>query len=234
MPAAYDESGAVTAPAFEVAISTIRQEHRCLDAVMTALQQWLARVPRGHAAPDFEFFSAVLYYIDDFPERQHHPKENDYLFKAIRCRTHVFDMVLDRLQAEHVLSASMIAAMDRALVHYQGGAPDGLAQFNSSVDAYAVMLREHMRKEEELLAAASAYLQNEDWLEIAAAFAQNDDPLFGPNRRADFGKLYARIINSLPGKLRPMFQHPARADACGNSSSMATADLDQAGVRDKD
>ena len=187
----------------EVAIATIKQEHRTLAIVVSALQQWLAKVAERHAEADFGFFAAALYYINDFPERYHHPKEDNHLFKALRLRTTRLDAVMDDLQAEHVRSAQMVAYMEHTLVQYQGGAPNGLVLFKAAVDAYAAMLSDHMRKEEELLAQAPAYLNREDWRDIAAAFDANDDPLLGNRASEEFGKLYVRIVVSLPSKMRP-------------------------------
>jgi hypothetical protein len=39
-------------------------------------------------------------------------------------------------------------------------------------------------------------------LSVVLAFDANDDPLFGNNRRAEFNKLYLRILNLLPSKMR--------------------------------
>lgn len=188
--------------ALEVAVATIEQEHRTLGTVISALQQWVAKVAKGHAEPDFGFFAAALYYINDFPERYHHPKEDEHLFKVLRCRTNRLDPAIDALQAEHVRSAQMIAYLEHTLVHYQGGALNGLARFKAAIDAYAAMLRDHMRKEEELLVHAPDYLNHEDWRQLAAAFKANDDPLYGSRASEEFCKLYLRVVNMLPSKMR--------------------------------
>ena len=194
--------------AMDLAMATIKKEHRALSAVMEALQRLLAAVAAQHAEPDFTLFSAALYYIDDFPERCHHPKEDEHLFKALRRRTTEFDALLDELQAEHIHSARMMARLHCALVHYQGGASKGLQAFHAAVDAYGAILSEHMRKEEGLLERARDKLTEEDWSNIASAFSVNDDPLFGDARRVEFRKLYFRIRNLLPSKIRASTHHP--------------------------
>lgn len=188
--------------AYEVATATIKQEHHSLSLVVEVLQRLLAEVEKQHAQPDFTLFSAALYYIEDFPERCHHPKEDEYLFDALRRRTAEFNPVLDELQADHIRSGQMVAYMERALVRYQAGAADGIARFKEAVDAYAVMLRQHMQAEERLLDHARSVLTEEEWRRIAAAFDANDDPLTGANGREEFRKLYLRILNLLPRKIR--------------------------------
>ena len=195
---------------YEVAAATIRQEHHTLELVIEMLQRLLADISKQHREPDFALLAAALYYIDDFPERCHHPKEDEHLFRAVRRRTAAFSPLLDELQAEHVLSARMNGCLQRALVHYQGGAPDGLKRFKDAVDRYAGMLRDHMRKEEALLDRVADCLTEEDWREIDAAFDADDDPLFGTHRREEFRKVYLRIINQLPSKMRLALQRHDR------------------------
>lgn len=194
--------------AFEVAAATIRQEHHTLARVMEMLQRLLADIAREHGQPDFTLLSAALYYVDDFPERCHHPKEDEHWFQAVRHRTADFDTRLDDLQAEHAVSAQMNSRLQRALVHYQGGAADGFRRFKDAVDIYAAMLRDHMRKEEELLEQTRERLIDEDWQKIAAAFDANDDPLSGASRREEFRKLYLSIVNQLPRKMRLQRHRP--------------------------
>ncbi|MCK7498179.1 MAG: hypothetical protein MZW92_51590 [Comamonadaceae bacterium] len=51
--------------------------------------------------PDFKLLWAMIYYIDAFPEKLHHPKENAYLFRRLRMRTREADAVLDELEKQH-------------------------------------------------------------------------------------------------------------------------------------
>jgi hemerythrin-like domain-containing protein len=68
------------------AVRILRDEHRSLSAVIASLEQ-LARQARDTSVkPDFAVFRAMLYYIDAFPERQHHPKEDRELFARRRRR----------------------------------------------------------------------------------------------------------------------------------------------------
>ena len=55
----------------------------------------------GWPAPNFELLGAMIYYIDAFPERFHHPKEDEYLFRLLRVRHPDAAPLLDRLNIEH-------------------------------------------------------------------------------------------------------------------------------------
>ncbi len=188
--------------ASEIAIATIQQEHRSLGMVLHVLQKLLNKVAANHAVADFGLFAAALYYIDDFPERCHHPREEDHLFSAMRLRSAESTAVLDRLQADHRDGAAALSKLHRALVHYQGGAPEGLRHFQAAVDGYVADMREHMACEDALMKRAQVVLTGDDWAQIASAFAANDDPLFGGNRRLEFTQLYQRIMVLAPRKMK--------------------------------
>jgi hemerythrin-like domain-containing protein len=188
--------------ASDIAITTIKLEHRSLGMVLHTLQSLLSKIAAGHVVADFGLLATALYYIDDFPERCHHPKEDEYLFKRLRLRTSEFDAVLDQLQTEHARSAITVAALHRALVHYQGGAPEGLRLFKVAVDSYADDMRQHFGLEDELMTGAPAVLSEEDWELIAWAFTANDDPLFGNNQRLEFSQLFHRIMVLAPRKIK--------------------------------
>jgi hemerythrin-like domain-containing protein len=184
------------------ATDAIQIEHRSLASVLQTMQTMLDKIAAGYAPADFALLAAALYYIDDFPERHHHPKEDAYLFKRLRARTNEFDDILDRLQSEHERSALSVAGLHRALVHFQGGALEGLPHMQAAIDSYATEMRKHIAMENDLLTRARPVLSEQDWEAIAGAFAANDDPLFGDNRRLEFSQLYQRIRMLTPRKLR--------------------------------
>ncbi len=192
----------------DVAIATIKMEHRALGAVLHMLQELLRTVVTNYGSPEFGLLSAALYYIDDFQERCHHPKEDKYLFKSLSAATSEFDGVINGLQAAHVSGAHAVSQLHRYLVRYQGGVSHGLETFRAAVDAYATQMYEHMRCEEDLLERSRDVIGEPEWARIAAAFDENDDPLFGNNRREEFGRLYHRIAVLAPRKLK-QGMHPA-------------------------
>ena len=186
------------------ALAIIREEHRMLRSVMHALEQVVQEMLTRHADADHALIACMLYYIDDFPERCHHPKEDEYLFRLLRERTSSADALLDELQAQHVRSAQMMAYLQRSFVHYLGGAPDGLRHFSDAVVSYAAFLSDHMEQEEgRVLPLAEQYLLSADWQAIDAAFRFNQDPLGGEQLQQQFARLRQRIANLLPRKLKP-------------------------------
>jgi hemerythrin-like domain-containing protein len=190
-------------PARDAAISQLRSEHRLLARVIAALETLVAEMAEDLATPDFALLAAMLYYVDAVPERLHHPKEDQYLFTALRRRDTDAAILLDDLEREHQRSPLLIGELERALVHWQGGAPDGLNQFALAMGAFSEFHWAHMRLEEnEVLPRAERSLLEADWLAIAEGFKTNEEPLFGIQRRKEFERLYQRIANLAPRKLK--------------------------------
>ena len=196
------EDDAVPRDDRQAVIDTIASEHRAVGQVLETVRDLLESIAAEHAAPDFELLSIALYYIEDFPKRCHHPKEDRYLFTAIRRHAPQHSGIVNQLEAEHVVDAQMLRDLHSALVCYQAGAADGLQRLRANVGVYCAMAREHMRKEEKVLSSIGFDFPPEAWKAIAEAFAADDDPLFGRAARREFDRLRDRIANRLPSKLR--------------------------------
>ncbi|MBI2493413.1 MAG: hemerythrin domain-containing protein [Candidatus Rokubacteria bacterium] len=184
------------------ALTIIRDEHRTLTAVLQGLQFLVKDVRDREIAPDFELFTIILDYIDVFPDRFHHPKENDHLFKRLRARTREADAVLDELEAEHAQGERLIHELRHALALWRVSGREGLAGFARAVDGYVDLHWTHMRKEEDVvMPLAERALAPEDWAAIDAAFRANDDPVFGAKPGQEFRRLFQLIVNLAPPPL---------------------------------
>ena len=156
------------------AIQKIRDEHRTLSAVLHGLKQLARDAQNAGVRPGFDVFRAMIRYIDEFPERLHHPKEETYLF------------------------ARLVRELERALIFFEDGWPAGGADFRGTIDAYADFHWNHMRiEEQQVLPAAQRHFTPSDWEAIDRAFAVNRDPLAGI-REKDFRRLFTRIVTLAP------------------------------------
>jgi hemerythrin-like domain-containing protein len=202
--------GAIARSARAAALEQLRQEHRSLAKVINGLQTLTAEVGEETVAVDFPLLCSMLYYVDAVPERLHHPKEERHLFAALERRDPTSIPLLARLRLEHERSPAMIGALESTLVRWQGGAPDGYDRFAESLQAFCDFHWSHMRSEEEdVFPRAEQHLAGEDWVAMADAFGANEDPLFGAVRRHEFERLYQRIANLAPRKLRLSLKNAA-------------------------
>ena len=82
----------------------IRDEHASLAAMLHAMLQLVERGPLEDAQNFFEVMRAMLFYIDEFPERLHHPKESNLLFPKLVKRAPEVMGAIDRLERDHIRS----------------------------------------------------------------------------------------------------------------------------------
>ena len=184
------------------AIGIIHSEHRSLTAVLHAMLHFVREIRLHGAAPDFRLFGAMVYYIDTFPERFHHPKEDAYLFRKLRERTSEFDAVLDELDRQHAEGDVLVAQLTEGLARYEADPARQFEAFAAAVARFATSQMEHMRLETKvILPAARAHLTAEDWAGIDRAFADNGDPRFSVDNDEEFRQLFARILNLAPERV---------------------------------
>lgn len=178
------ESNLAPRTAEQRALTLLREEHRSLAAVLHAL---LAQVDLPADQVSTELLGAMLFYIEHFPERLHHPKEDAHLFARLRQRSADCNELIDTLQAEHRAGAAQFARMRQLL------AARDVAAFADAVREFATLQWRHMAHEEQVvLPAAGRHLLPEDWEAIADAFDGNDDPRFGAGE--SFDRLAARLL----------------------------------------
>jgi hemerythrin-like domain-containing protein len=183
------------------AIGIIYDEHRSISAVLSGLKSLAQMAGGGKLRPDFAVFRAMIYYIDAFPERMHHPKEDAHLFARLLLRDPGSRPLVDDLQLEHQQGAKLVRDLEQAMIAYEHTWPAGAEKFATAVEMYAQFHWNHMRREErDLIPRAEKVLTAEDWRAIEDAFAGNDDPI-ADLREKDFSEIYQRILNLAPAPI---------------------------------
>ena len=178
----------------------IRDEHAALAAMLRSLLMMLRRGPMQEPQQFFDVLRAMLFYIDEFPERLHHPKESELLFpKVLRAAPHVMATV-DQLERDHQLGENAVRDLQHHLLAWELLGESRRAVFEAAATKYVNFYLEHMRLEETvILPEAEKYLDQADWLELDAAFATNRDPLTGKHPRdAVYDGLFTRIVTAAP------------------------------------
>jgi hemerythrin-like domain-containing protein len=187
------------APTMTSALAVIRQEHAALAALLRSIPLLMTHTRRRGETPDFALLRAMLFYIDEFPERLHHRKEDETLFPRLRARCPELGPTLDRLEREHAHGERAIRDLERALLAFEVLGESRREAFERTLQDYVEFYLRHMALEEsEVLPAAQAALDAADWAEIDAAFAANRDPLTGHEPQDEFRPLFSRIVNRAP------------------------------------
>jgi nucleotide-binding universal stress UspA family protein/hemerythrin-like domain-containing protein len=176
------------------AISIIRDEHRSLAAVIHALVMFV-----DQANPvDPRLLRAMLSYIQTFPQRLHHPKEDVYLFARLRQRTRDCDVMIDELQLQHKAGDAAFAELSTHVEAVEAARPGALESLRQSVHTFAEQQWQHMSTEERVaLPAAQRYLTEEDWSAVATAFGENGDPRFDLEIEESFDQIASRLLRQV-------------------------------------
>ena len=180
-------------------LAALYAEHRSIAAVLSALEALVRQARDRRARIDPKVFRAMLYYLDVFAEREHHPKEEMVLFPMIRRRAREGGAILDELGREHEGGERAIRDLEQAFLRYEAGGDREFASFAEAAERFVGRYREHMRKEErEVMPLARRVLQPQDWREIEAAFAAHRDPLAGAAGETDYERLFQQIVALAP------------------------------------
>jgi hemerythrin-like domain-containing protein len=160
------------------------------------------RSRENRAPPPFDVLRAMLFYIDEFPERLHHPKETDLLFAKLRVRKPELNNVLDALDQDHERGEASVRELQHRLLAWELLGEPRREVFEKAVAHYVDRYLRHMSVEESaVLPAAREALLPEDWAELNAAFEANRDPLAGHDPSGEYALLFRKILNTAPAPI---------------------------------
>lgn len=179
-------------------LTIIQDEHRAITAVIEGLRHLVKAVRDGRIAPDHALFGAMFDYIENFPERLHHPKEDDYLFARLRVRRPEVAPVLAALSREHEIGHARFYELKAKWERFRDD-PGALDAFADGIERYSHFHWKHMRREEdEVFPLAREALTAEDWQAIDAAFKSNEEPIVGVPASKAFRELFRKIVAIAP------------------------------------
>jgi hemerythrin-like domain-containing protein len=181
------------------ALTTIRNEHQTIAAILHGMEHLVHDIGQNRRKIDPRVFHAMIYYLDTFAERIHHPKEDRYLFGILRQRTPEAAALIARLEEDHAGGEEALRRLAQSLIRYGEGGEKEFPAFERQVTSFVEGYREHMRREEEeLFPLARRIFTPLDWVMIDAAFMEHRDPLAAAREEKDFEKLFARIVTLAP------------------------------------
>ena len=184
-------------------LQIIRDEHASLAAMLQSMRMLVERGPHDSRTNFFDVVRAMLFYIDEYPERLHHPKESNLLFpRVVKASPKVLGAI-DRLERDHMYSEKAARELQHQLLAWELLGPSRRQAFIEAFGKYVDFYIDHMRLEEEvILPEAERVLSAADWAEIDAAFAQNADPLTGKYPPpAEYEQLFSMIVQRAPAPI---------------------------------
>ena len=183
-------------------IQIINQEHATLSAMLYSIDMMEKRGPRGNRAQFFEVLRAMLFYIDEFPEKQHHPKENLYLFPPVLKKAPELQETLDQLELDHEVGERRIRELQHLLMRWEILGDDHQAEFRDAAKKYIDFYLHHLQLENTLIIPkALMVLDEEEWAVMDQAFERNSDPWLGHTAEGVYQNLFSKITNHAPAPI---------------------------------
>lgn len=183
------------------ALDTFRNEHRALAAILRAMQRLVARIRDDSGRPDFDGLRAMLYYLDSFTSRLHHPQEDQFLFQPLHARGGEAVAIVDDLESEHARGEAAMRSLEQTLLRYETGGEREFVAFATAVEGFCDFYFRHMRKEETLaMPLADKLFSKEEWGRIDAACAAARETRGGVDEEREFRHLFRRIVASGPAR----------------------------------
>lgn len=185
-----------------LAVRVIRAEHDALAAMLRTVPLLLQAQRQAGTAIDFGALRAMLFYVDEFPERLHHTKESQLLFPRLRALAPELRGVLDDLDADHAQGERAVRELQHSLLAWEQMGEPRREKFEQQLKVYTGRYLRHMKREEtEILPRAVALFSLEDWADLDEAFGSHQDPLAPrPGQPVDeaYAPLRQRILAALP------------------------------------
>ncbi|HOB67362.1 hemerythrin domain-containing protein [Ottowia sp.] len=181
-------------------LEIIRDEHSSLAAMLQSMRMMVDRGPQDNPKNFFDVLRAMLFYIDEFPERLHHPKETELLFPRVkRASPHTADAIA-RLDRDHHYTEVAVRDIQHLLLGWELMGESRKQVFLHEFTKYVSQYLEHMRLEESvILPEAERTLTETDWKELDAEFEKNCDPLTGKYKPDPvYEQLFTRIVMNAP------------------------------------
>ena len=184
-------------------LQVIRDEHASLAAMLQSMRMMVQQGPSEDRRNFFDVLRAMLFYIDEFPERLHHPKESNLLFPKVAKAVPKVMGAIDKLERDHMYSEKAARDLQHLLLSWELLGTSRRQAFEDALNTYMAFYLEHMHLEESvILPEAEHCLTDQEWQALDAAFAANADPLTGHYPPAqEYEKLFSMIVRRAPSPI---------------------------------
>ena len=181
-------------------ISVIHEEHASLSAMLYSLRLMIERGMEDQPAVFFDVLRAMIFYIDEVPEKQHHTKESELLFPAIARRTDDGGELISQLESDHRQGEKAVRELQHKLLAWEILGESRRKEFEEKADLYIDFYLNHIRLEEKyLIPQALNVLTAADWKELDKAFEKNSDPMSQQQPRDPvYDRLFTKIVMHTP------------------------------------
>lgn len=185
------------------ALQILRDEHSAMAAMLRSMDMLLDRGPQLEPARFFVAVRAMLFYIDEFPERLHHPKESNHLFPKVAAVAPELLPVLDQLEDDHLSGERRVRQLQHLLTAWELLGEARREAFLAAAQDYVRFHLEHIHREEtEVLPVAAKLLSARDLDELEAVFCASVEPMAsGVTGDPAYDRLFSQIVLNTPAPI---------------------------------
>ena len=178
----------------------MHEEHASLSAMLYSLRLMIEKGMEDQPAVFFDVLRAMIFYIDEVPEKQHHTKESELLFPAIARRTDDGGELISQLESDHRQGEKAVRELQHKLLAWEILGESRRKEFEEKADLYIDFYLNHIRLEEKyLIPQALNVLTAADWKELDKAFEKNSDPMSQQQPRDPvYDRLFTKIVMHTP------------------------------------
>lgn len=157
---------------FEKATEALKQDHRVIEKVLTAVEK-LANTP---GPVPVGLWEKAIDFIRNFADKCHHLKEEKILFPALEERGIPREGgPIGVMLVEHEEGRGYVRAMVAALSLAKEDPEMAMTTLSENASSYLRLLRDHIRKEEEILfAMTDEALDSEEQKQLLREFEEHE------------------------------------------------------------
>lgn len=180
-------------------LQIIRDEHAAMASVLRSLSLLTERGPDDEPERFFDVLRAMLFYLDEFPERLHHLNESNLLFPRLALAAPESMTLISKLEGDHMNGEYRVRELQHLLLAWELLGDDRRPAFEEAMQGYVSFYLDHMLAEEkELLPVAVRALEPSDWAQLDEAFSLHRDPLSSGFYDPCYDRLFTRIASHAP------------------------------------
>jgi hemerythrin-like domain-containing protein len=177
------------------ATQILRKEHDAILKMIEACEKTAQQLERGDPIRA-EVLGNLQEFFQLFADRCHHGKEEDLLFPLLEAKG------LPRIGGpvgvmlmEHDEGRRLVRAMGEAAKAYAGGDQSVRKQWADAAQQYAMLLRQHIMKENEVLfVMAERLLSEEEQRRLAQAFEMMEAEKIGAGTHERLHKMMDKLL----------------------------------------
>jgi hemerythrin-like domain-containing protein len=175
----------------EKATEVLKQEHRVIERVLEVV----GRLADSSGELSVGQWKKAVEFIRGFADQCHHLKEEKLLFPAMEKHGVPNEGgPIGMMLAEHEEGRGYVRAMAEALTNAANNPEGAKKTLVSNAKAYLRLLREHIRKEDEVLfVMADDVMTPEEQMQLAREFEEHEEQEMGPGVHEKFLKLVEEL-----------------------------------------